>query len=288
MVSFLKVNLKCIGRWSSKTAGTLFSLLTLLLAFVSWDDIGVVAKCDRLFLLVVIIIFSILVAIFILLFKRSNVLWEKGNGKIRVMYGDILKVAFPPKCKENRIVVIPVNTCFDTIVGNGLVSENTIHGKWLEGMVKRGVSITELDKKITQSIKALNLNTLERYSEAQKPKGKLERFPQGTIISIEGEYGLEYYLLALSEFDENLNAQCTKEEFVNCIQDLMTFYDKNGQGRPIYLPLMGTGLSRVNISPEESLNILTNMIMLNRNKVHGVVNIIVFDKQRNAVSIFNV
>lgn len=68
----------------------------------------------------------------------------------------------------------------------------------------------------------------------------------------------------------------------------MTFYDKNGQGRPIYLPLMGTGLSRVNISPEESLNILTNMIMLNRNKVHGVVNIIVFDKQRNAVSIFNV
>lgn len=288
MTGFIKANLKYIGKWTSKIAGFLLSSLTLLLTFVSWDDLGLVSKCDRLLIFFVVLIVSIILSVFILLFRRSNVLWEKGAGKIIVIYGDILKIAFPKKDRGNKIVVIPVNTCFDTIVGHGLVSEQTIHGKWIIESEKKGVNMVELDRQIIQSIENQGIKYLESYSESQKSNGKQKRFAQGTVVSIEGNLGLTYYLLALSEFDQNLNAQCSKEDFISCIQSLMTFYDKNGQGRPIYLPLMGTGLSRVNISPEESLNILANIIKLNRNQIHGEVNIVVFSKQKNTVSIYNV
>ena len=108
---------------------------------------------------------------------------------------------------------------------------------------------------------------------------------QGSVLPVEGSKGLTYYLLALSEFDENLNAQCSKENFVSCIQSLISFYDRNGQGNPIYLPLMGTGLSRVNLSQEESLSIIVNMLKLNRDKIHGEVSVVVFSKEKSLVSI---
>lgn len=287
MFLFLKNNLKHICDLGAKIAGILFSIITLLLTFVSWDDLGITKKCDRLLVLTIVVIMSIIFALIFMLLKRSNVLWEQGNKKIKIFYGDILKIAFPKKDRGKKIVVIPVNTCFDTVVGHGLVSENTIHGKWIKGMKKKGASIAKLDKEIAQNINEQGLKPLGEYSASQKPKGKKSWFPQGTVLSIKGELGLTYYLLALSEFDDNLNAQCSKEEFVGCIQSLIAFYDKNGQGSPIYLPLMGTGLSRVNISPEESLNTLVNMFKLNRDKLHGEVNVVIFNKQSNEVSIHN-
>lgn len=43
-------------------------------------------------------------------------IWENASGKVSVRYDDIMKIAFPKKYKKNKIVVIPVNTCFDTQV----------------------------------------------------------------------------------------------------------------------------------------------------------------------------
>ena len=48
MLGFIKLNLKYIGNVGLKIAGSLFSLLTLWLTFVSWDDMGITSKCNRL------------------------------------------------------------------------------------------------------------------------------------------------------------------------------------------------------------------------------------------------
>lgn len=288
LLSFIKTNIKYVGSISVKIAGFLFSLLTLLLTFLTWDDLGVSEKCDRLLILVAILGLAIILAIILLVVKNSNIIWEQGARRIKAIYGDIIKIAFPKKGKGERIVVIPVNTCFDTIIGEGVVSAKTIHGKWIKEMNKGGTDTTKLDEIIEQNIHEQGLHSCGTHSRSEKPKGKLVRFAQGSVLSIEGDKGLTYYLLALSEFDENLNAQCSKETFVSCIQSLITFYSKNGQGNSIYLPLMGTGLSRVNISQEESLNIIVNMLKLNRDKIYGEVNIVVFRKDKNLVSIHNV
>ena len=128
MINFLKINLNYVAKIGLKIAGTLFSLLTLLLTFISWDDIGITSRCDRLLILVVILGIAVIIAIGFLFVKKCNVIWEQGTGKIKAIYGDIIKIAFPKKRKGEKIVVIPVNTCFDTIIGDGIVSAKTIHG----------------------------------------------------------------------------------------------------------------------------------------------------------------
>lgn len=288
MLGFVKINLKYIGNLGVKIAGSLFSLLTLLLTFVSWDDMGITSKCSRVLILIAIILASEILAVVYLFVKRSALVWEQGTGKIKVIYGDIIKIGFPKKDKGEKIVVIPVNTCFDTIVGDGVVSAKTIHGQWIKNMNKHGVSTAKLDEIIDQAIIDQGLQSTKVYNPKEKTKGKLERFPIGTVLPIAGINGLTYYLLALSEFDENLNAQCSKEDFVDCIQALISFYDKNGQGNPAYLPLMGTGLSRVNISQSESLNMIVNMLKLNRDKIHGELDVVVYSKEKNIVSIHDV
>lgn len=288
MIGFIKINLKHIGNLGVKIAGSLFSLLTLWLTFVSWDDMGITSKCSRLLILITIILASAIIAVVTLFVKRSALVWEQGTGKIKAIYGDIIKICFPQKDKGEKIVVIPVNTCFDTIVGDGVVSAKTIHGQWIKNMNKHGVSTAKLDEIIDQAIIEQGLQPTKVYTQKEKSKGKLVRFPIGTVLPIAGVNGLTYYLLALSEFDENLNAQCSKEDFVGCIQSLISFYDKNGQGNPAYLPLMGTGLSRVNISQSESLNIIVNMLKLNRDKIHGELDVVVYSKEKNIVSIHDV
>lgn len=51
MINFLKINLNYVAKIGLKIAGTLFSLLTLLLTFISWDDIGITSRCDRLLII---------------------------------------------------------------------------------------------------------------------------------------------------------------------------------------------------------------------------------------------
>ena len=288
MFAFVKINLRYIGTLGVKIVGLLFSLWTLLLTFVSWDDMGITSKCIRLLILIAIILVSAIIALVTLFIKRSSLIWEHGTGKIKAIYGDIIKIGFPQKNKGEKIVVVPVNNCFDTIVGDGVVSAKTIHGQWIKNMNKHGVSTAKLDEIIGQAIINQGLRPTKVYTRKKKSKGKLECFPIGTVLPIAAVNGLTYYLLALSEFDENLNAQCSKEDFVGCIQSLISFYDRNGQGNPAYLPLMGTGLSRVNISQSESLNIIVNMFRLNRDKIHGELNVVVYSKEKNMVSIHDV
>lgn len=287
MLGFININLKYVMKTGIKIAGTLFSMLTLLLTFISWEDMGITSNCNRILILLVILGVAIFFAIVSLFFKKNKLIWEQGTGKIKAIYGDIIKIGFPKKHKGEKIVVIPVNTCFDTIVGEGVVSAKTIHGKWVKNMNKIGVSTERLDEIIVQTINKQGLQPTKIFDKNEKPKGNLIRYPLGTVLSIEGNNGIVYYLLALSEFDENLNAQCSKEDFVNCIHSLISFYDENGQGNQAYIPLMGTGLSRVNISQEESLNIIVDMLKLNREQIHGQVNVVVFNKEKNIVSIHN-
>ena len=54
----------------------------------------------------------------------------------------------------------------------------------------------------------------------------------------------------------------------------------------LYIPLIGTSLSRIELSDEQSLQIIRATIEQNLNYVHGNVNIVVYEKNRSSVSIF--
>ena len=53
----------------------------------------------------------------------------------------------------------------------------------------------------------------------------------------------------------------------------------------MFLPLMGTNLSRVDLSHKDALNKIVALFKLYNDQIHGEVNIVVYDKDKDKVSI---
>lgn len=294
-LNILRLNCTAILKKTLFISSGIFTLLSIFLSFVSWNDLGVNQIYSKFFIFIGIIIISLLLAILdCCFFIDKNVVWNNGTGKIVVRYGDIIKIAFK-KDNDKKIIVIPVNTCFDTIVDSNIsslerpiVSPNTIHGKWINHIINSGISQSEIDEKIKKYIRENNIIPSKELSIEQKARGNKLCYKRGTVVPFSNEENITFFLLALSEFDSNNNAQCNKEGFIDCIKSLISFYDKHGQGFKMYLPLMGTGLSRVELSHIEALNKITTLFDLYNDQIHGEINIIVYDKDKDKVSILDV
>lgn len=211
--------------------------------------------------------------------KISDVeLWRNGNNTLSVIAGDLFKYGFENRAKLKNIVVIPVNSSFETHLSTKLeddklplVSENTIHGQWLLRWIKSGKTISELDERITKNI---NIQKLKPTHTSITSNGKQDCYDLGAIVSIETEKAV-YYLDAISDFDENNNAQSAAQKIEKCLEKLIDFYDKFGQGYSLYLPLMGTGRSRANLSHQESFDLIVNTFLNNKHKIQGHIGIVI-------------
>ena len=204
--------------------------------------------------------------------EKESAIWNKGNGYINVIKGNLLTYAIGRRSRKERIVVIPVNTSFDTHITtksekepNPLVSKNTIHGELLYRLSIKGVSEDELDLRIRDDLMANGL---------LKGNKKKIKTPIGTIASLD-EGGATLYLLAISDFDEKNNAQSTKRNIQIAIEKMIDYYDRKGQGNDLYMPLMGTGLSRAGLSHQESLDLIIKTLCNNTKKISGGINIVV-------------
>lgn len=194
--------------------------------------------------------------------KASNVVSAKrklrtcGTGSVWVETSDLLSVGFGKKRggAGKPIVVIPVDAGFHTHVSYGYeneahpaVADTSLHGQWLMRMFQSGKGLSEssLAKRINES--------LIRHAGTIAKKGA--EWPIGSIAVIETGAAV-FYLLAISVFDENSNARATRDEVRGAIRALISFYDCNGQGHDVYVPLMGTGLSRAGMSSNEAYEML--------------------------------
>ena len=223
--------------------------------------------------------------------NSNSLIWNRGKNSVNAIIGDLFKYGFNKKRREEKnIVVIPVDTSFETKI-NTLendfpVSETTIHGQFLSRMCKITVKKYPLPKNDTESNRKRCYteegikNLIEKSLTLQgiKPLGNNSKnkplYPIGTIAVI---YHLNtiFYLLAISQFDENNNAQSNENNIKKAIENLLDFYDKNGEGYPLYLPLIGTWLSRVDLTNKESLEFILSTMMENKDKIHGKINIVI-------------
>ena len=296
MLNFLKriqINLEMILKKTLIIAGSIFSIMSIILSFVTWEDFGIQSVCVKIIIFIVIVAASLLLAtLYICLWRNKVEIYQNGTSKVNACYGDIMEIAFKNKSKKEKIVVIPVNTCFDTIVDSNiqrydkpLVSPNTIHGKWINQMIEYGVSREELDSQIKRFLDMKKIKPIRILSRNEKTRGNLNEYPLGTIAIVEGNNNVKFFLVALSKFDINNKAQCTKDELIECIHKIITFYDNFGQGFEMFVPLLGTNLSRVGLSHQDSLTILESMLRMYSNYIHGEVNIIIYSKEKEKVAI---
>lgn len=103
---------------------------------------------------------------------------------------------------------------------------------------------------------------------------------------MKGKNNIDFFLVALLEFDENNRAQTFKEEVFEFVKKLLDIYDSKGQGCEMYIPLVGTERSRAGLTHTDSLHILKSILTLNGDKIHGTINVVIYPKDRDKVSIF--
>lgn len=294
MLDRIKLNVVWICKQSIYICGTLFSLVAVITSFITWEEMGI-ERQKRLWIFSAIILCSFIAAtIYIFVFKRKNIIWKKGNGKLQVCYGDVIKLGNHKHSKGKQIIVIPVNTCFDTLVDNDiamvekpLISPKSIHGQWVNVMINSGISLEELDSKISQSIQVHNLQPVKSYTREEKLRGKLDEYPLGTVVPVSLKENTTFFLFALSELDENNKAQCTECDFIDGLVQLIDSYDEMGQGFEMFLPLVGTGMARTNIQHQDALRKIKAIFELYRSKIKGTVNIVIYSRDSDKVSIFD-
>lgn len=199
---------------------------------------------------------------------HSHRIWADGPSSLAVIEGDLFDLTSgQEEGPLKRIAVIPVDVNFTSQVamhlddlGIGGISPETIHGKWLLGLIADGLSQPEIDNRISKALRQQDLPG--------------EDLPIGTISAV--DLGTTaYYLLAISRIDEVGNAQSSKDDIEVALSRLVDFYDKHGQGYPLYIPLLGTGLSRACLSTKESYETIKGVFTASRQRVHGNVFIVV-------------
>lgn len=199
---------------------------------------------------------------------RSCCVWMGGPSSLTVTEGDLFElVDRGGEAFGKGIAVVSVDSGFSTEISRRLeevdghgISENTLHGKWLLKLMSDGMPKEELDRRINAVLVKQGLTG------------------GGTTIgtvSVIDVGAIAYYLLAISRMDENGNAQSSPADVEQALVSLVDFYDKYGQGYPLYIPLVGTGLSRARMSVKESFETIRDVFSTNRERVHGCVSIIV-------------
>jgi hypothetical protein len=194
--------------------------------------------------------------------------WTDGLSTLNVIEGDLFELSGRGgETLSKSIAVVPVDSAFSTKMSRRLeeldergISENTLHGKWLLKLMSDGLSKDELDRRINA--------VLARQGLAG------DEVPIGTV-SVVDVGATAYYLLAVSRMDENGNAQSSPADVGQALVSLVDFYDKHGQGYPLYIPLVGTGLSRAHMPVRESFETIRHVFTVNRERIHGCVSIVV-------------
>ena len=199
---------------------------------------------------------------------RAHRIWANGPSSLTVTEGDLFGFASAEEVGPlKRIAVIPVDADFTTQITTSLeeldgggISPKSVHGKWLLSLIAGGMSRAEIDERI---ISVLRRQGLDGHGI---PIGTVSVVDLGTVA---------YYLLAVSRLDEGGNARSSKADIDLALSRLVDFYDRHGEGYPLYLPLIGTGLSRAHLSITESYEAIRKVFTNNRDKVHGNVSLVV-------------
>lgn len=285
MIGRIKNNMKYIIHKFTLIVSIVFALLSSIQLFIDWDNIGINNINDRIvILLLILFICGTLSLIWGVFFSNKQTIYSKDDVTIEVRYGDLMKIAFPKRQEDNKIVVIAVNQCFDMIVDQDLIFEGSVHGQFIKHFIHNDSERAALETEIKNSLSNFDYTPIH-LERKDKRYGNLDRYPPGSIARINGENGVTFFLLALTEFDKDCKAHCDKNQYVNCLLQLFEYYDSHGQGMKLYLYPIGTGMARTGLSKKEALEATLMLTKLSKEHLKNKTYIIVDKSNKNEISI---
>lgn len=164
-----------------------------------------------------------------------------------------ITVGFGDLFRQDGCKAIPVNDFFDSVVDEKHVAKNSLHGLMLTQFWAGNTS--DWDNQVTREL----ANTAPIESVATRPTpGKHNRYPVGTTISAIAQDNI-FLCVALSKTDvTTLEASATYQELQLAVHSLLGMARTVCSGRPVNLPLMGSGLARTGVKP----NIIVDLLLL--------------------------
>lgn len=286
-IKYVGLNLKFYFSLYFGAIGTIGAIIGIIACVIDFNEVfkewNVASKI--LFVAGIYIILAALILPFFLL-KRRILYYKNGEHEISAEYGDIDRIS--SKHGDQKVVVINVNTTFDMIIENpghqALVAENTNHGRFIKRVCKeKKISQQELNKQI-QAILS-NRKDL-KYDVRERNNGNKRDYPIGTYLIYElGK--ISYLLFAFSRFDEANIAHPGEETGGELpLKQLIIAINNVSQNDDVYIPLLGTGNSRYQLSNEESFNQIKHFLLSHRKQVEAKYRILVFNGIRDEISIF--
>ena len=204
------------------------------------------------------------------------------HNSLYVIYDDIFKVEEKlSKKRDNKCcnILISCNPQFDTQVGPHKVSPLTLHGKTVERILKKtNYSPDFLREKLIEYI---------HYTEQEFDKNDSPTyFRPGTIAQIIVNK-TEYFFWALSKFNQEGCATTTFEEYCLALSNLVPTISLKSEGVPFLIPLIGTGLSKLNLQENTALQFLTQAIISNKSGIYCDIYIVIPNHLKHTISIPN-
>lgn len=226
--------------------GTLSAFATLI-AFVGPWKTPEYTSIGCILLVISIILISLVYTYFQMLSIRSLTIQMRPQLKVTIKEGDVLE--------EKGIIVIPVNNFFDTIVDDVIISKKSIHGQFVLQYLAENPDINQLNQLITDKLK----KRYHRSKTIYRSRGNTSSWNLGSCVDIEWKDNT-YVLFAFTNFDKNNHAGISSAQVPNVLSKLMMHLSEIATDRPVFMPLFGTGLSRLGKSYKRTLLFLLDCI----------------------------
>lgn len=147
--------------------------------------------------------------------------------------------------------VIPVNEYFDTHNGDGIINPRSLHGRLNDLFAD---NIAELRNQIDTQLS----------SKDQLPQNRVRtmvrglpdrRYPLGTCVRVrKGDQ--TFMLVALTRFNANEHVDVATEEYPEIIRKMFNGIEQLNDGNPVYLPLIGSGISGYQLTEMQMLDVI--------------------------------
>ena len=226
------------------------------------------------------------VGVFVLFIKKKKLIDGRNGKAVYVTYGDLFSEKIVRESDMRRNICFAVNRCFDTVVNNQLVASASIHGIALNKLYDTqrftpDTLNTAIQKAISPSAQFVML------SSSQKPQGNLKRYEVGTSVDIPVSDNLHYFLVGLSAFNQDLQAETTRSDYCLAIEKAIEFCDAHAQGQPVLMPVIGGFLSRTGQSEKDLLSYIIKCFEINKDHINQDIYIVVRESAKNTISIMD-
>lgn len=242
-----------------------------------------------LIIFVATFVVSFLMIYLFLRFKKRHRISGRGSIFIEARYGNILDIKKEKRDNSKPVVVIPVNSSFDTIVEDSpsivdrIVEGSSIHGRWLKQYASTTESLEKLDNDISHFIVSKNWSPIKVL---ENKRGKKEVYPLGSHVFIETD-DYSFLLFALTEFNEhNKVIKKDAEEFTILMKKLMDITDECA-GKHVYIPVMGTKIALFGIDDLASFEYIKNAALNKKCSLRASISIVIYEASRDKVSIYD-